>query len=220
MPPRTPTRLSLAALTALAALAPAAPANDLERALGFYAGRPRVERPQAGWQGPPGRLPDLRAATCGECHSEIYEEWRVSTHARAWTDRQLQAEMEKSGNRWLCANCHTPLLNQMDSWAIGLEGDDVERPLYVHNPAFDGDFRDEGITCAACHVRDGAVEGPTGILTEAHPTRKAERFADETICLTCHQAVRSYPGKDFICIFETGQEWRNGPPARPVTCSR
>ena len=92
---------------------------------------------------PAQELPDLRAATCGACHGEIYQEWRVSTHAQAWTDRQLQAEMEKSGNRWLCANCHTPLLNQMESWAVGLEEDDVERPLYVDNPAFDGGFRDD-----------------------------------------------------------------------------
>ncbi len=183
--------------------------RSLDRALAFYETRPRVERPQAGWQRTPEGLTDLRAATCGECHSEIYEEWRVSTHGLAWTDRQLQAEMAKSGNRWLCDNCHTPLLNQMESWVVGLTDGDVEKPRYSTNPVFDEAFRDEGITCAACHVRDGAVEGPTGIETVAHPTRKAERFGDEAVCLTCHQAVRSYPGKDFICIFETGAEWRD-----------
>jgi hypothetical protein len=119
--------------------------------------------------------------------------------------------MEKSGNRWLCNNCHTPLLKQMQSWAVELVDGDVERPLYVNNPTFDAAFRDEGITCAACHVRNGAVEGPTGIQTVAHTTRKHDRFADQTICLTCHQAVRSYPGKDFICIFETGAEWLESP---------
>ena len=209
-------RLSAVMLTGLAAAGTALPAyaDGLARALAFYETRPRVERPKAGWQGLPGELPDLRAATCGECHTEIYDEWRVSTHALAWTDRQLQAEMKKSGNRWLCSNCHSPLLNQMESWAVGLEEDDVERPLYVDNPAFDAAFREEGITCAACHVRDGAIEGPTGMSTEAHPTRKHQRFTDETICLSCHQAVRSYPGKDFICIFETGREWRDGPYGR------
>jgi len=185
--------------------------ENLERALAFYGARPRVERPQAGWQRLPDGLPDLRAATCGECHSAIYDEWLVSTHGQAWTDRQLQSEMTKSGNRWLCNNCHTPLLNQMELWAVELSDGDVEKPLYVENPLFDSAFRDEGITCAACHVRDGAVEGPTGIQTEAHATRKTDRFADEAICLTCHQAVRSYPGKDFICIFETGAEWRESP---------
>jgi hypothetical protein len=188
--------------------------DGLKRALAFYETRPRVERPQAGWQETPTGLADLRAATCGECHAEIFAEWRVSTHAQAWTDRQLQAEMAKSDNRWLCNNCHTPLLEQMETWAVGLVDGDVERPRRVPNPAFDAAFRDEGITCAACHVRDGAVEGPSGIQTDAHPTRKAERFGDERICLTCHQAVRRYAGKDFICIFETGAEWRESPYGR------
>ncbi len=192
-------------------LSGSSPPQELEEARRFYSGRPRVERPQAGWQAVPRGLTDLRATSCAGCHTAIYEEWRVSTHAQAWTDRQFQAELAKSGNRWLCANCHTPLLNQMESWAIGLVEDDVERPLYTPNPDFEADFRAEGITCAACHVRDGTVEGPTGVSTPAHPTRQSSRFTDESICLTCHQAVRSYPGKDFICIFETGQEWREGP---------
>ena len=188
----------------------------LETSIAFYEDRPREERPQAWWQEVPAGLEDIRAASCGECHPDIYEEWRVSTHGQAWTDRQFQAEIAKSENRWLCRNCHTPLMNQMPLWAVGLEEGDVERPVYVENAAFDPELRDEGITCASCHVRDGTIEGPTGIVTDAHPTRRAERFSDETICLTCHQAVRRYPGKDFICVFETGSEWRQGPySARP-----
>jgi hypothetical protein len=186
----------------------------LELANGFYAGRPREERPQAGWQTVPEGLSSLSAGSCGECHTEIYQEWRVSTHAQAWTDRQFQSEIAKSGNRWLCRNCHTPLLNQMPVWAVGLEAGDVELPVYVDNPDVDLELRAEGITCAGCHVRDGFIEGPTGVRTAAHPTRLAERFSDETICLSCHQAVRSYPGKDFVCVFETGEEWREGPYSR------
>jgi hypothetical protein len=192
-------------------VAAAAPPDPLELAQAFYSTRPRVERPQGGWQETPKGLVDLKASSCGECHPEIYQEWRVSTHAQAWTDRQFQAERAKSGNRWLCNNCHTPLLNQMELWAVGIDQDDVEKPTYVENPSFEPALREEGINCASCHVRGGFVEGPSGIQTEAHPTRKATRFTDEAICLECHQAVRSYPGKDFVCVFETGQEWREGP---------
>ncbi len=186
-------------------------AENLEEARLFYASRAREERPQVDWQEVPRGLSDLRAASCGSCHPAIYDEWRLSTHAQAWTDRQFQAEFTKSGNRWLCNNCHTPLLNQMESWAIGLIDDDVERPIYTANQAFDAAFRAEGITCAACHVREGFVEGPTGVGDSAHLTRKSARFLNESICLTCHQAARSFAGKDFICVFETGREWREGP---------
>ena len=184
---------------------------ELIRAQNFYAERFREEQPQAGWQNLPAGLSDLRASTCGRCHQEIYKEWQVSTHAQAWSDTQFQSEITKSENRWLCNNCHTPLLNQMEAWVVGLEDNDVEKPVYTANTEFEPEFRGEGITCAACHVRDSFVEGPTGVTTEAHPTRRSERFTSASICLSCHQAVRSYPGKDFICVFETGDEWREGP---------
>ena len=207
----------LSTLTLLLLEAVAAPPSlpdNLESASRFYDTRPRVERPQAGWQETPEGLADLRASSCAECHPAIYEEWRVSTHGQAWTDRQFQGEMSKSGNRWLCSNCHTPLMNQMEAWAVDLVDGDVERPTYVDNPAFDAVLREEGITCSACHVRDGVIEGPTGLETPSHPVRKADRFNTEEICLACHQAVQSYPGKDFICVFETGEEWRASPHRR------
>ena len=47
--------------------------------------------------GVPAGLPDLRASTCGECHRDIYAEWQISTHARAYLDDpQFQAELHKS----------------------------------------------------------------------------------------------------------------------------
>ena len=192
-------------------VSPPSPPDNLEQARRFYATRPRVERPQAGWQEIPEDVADLRASSCRDCHPDIYEEWRVSAHGQAWTDRQFQSELTKSDNRWLCNNCHTPLMNQMEAWPVEVIDGDVERPRYVDNPAFDAELREEGITCAACHVRDGVIEGPIELETPIHPVRKADRFTTAAICLPCHQAVRSYPGKDFICVFETGQEWRAGP---------
>ena len=62
------------------------------------------------YQAVPKGLASLRAADCGVCHQEIYQEWQVSTHAHALSDRQFQAEMHKSpAVSWLCLNCHTPL---------------------------------------------------------------------------------------------------------------
>lgn len=180
----------------------------------FYRTRIPAERAQAGWQDPPAGLPDLRASTCGECHTEIYAEWQRSTHGQAWTDAQFVKERAKSGNRWMCAGCHTPLLNQMAQWPVSLIDGDVERPRYVKNPTFEQAFQDEGITCAACHARGGVIEGPTGIKTDAHPTRKAERFLNETLCTQCHQAIQEYPGKTFTCTFNTGKEWAAGPYGR------
>ena len=185
----------------------------------FAATRPPYERPLGdGSEGVPG-LPDLSAKTCAGCHVETHAEWTTSVHAVAWIDRQFQEEIKKSGNRWLCLNCHTPLQAQQEQLAVGLEDGDVERPVLVRNPAFDPSLRDEGITCAACHVRDGVVVGPGRTATEGaagvqppHPVRAdPETFTTGRLCERCHQARATYPGKDFVCVFDTGEEWRAGP---------
>lgn len=192
---------------------------DLKRAQDFLATRPVYETPLGvGLEAPEGLL--LSAQSCGACHTAIYEQWKVSTHAQAWTDPQYQAEISKSGNRWLCLNCHTPLMVQQDRWPVGLQHQDVELPVLVDNPAFDPALRDEGITCVSCHLRDGVLHGP-GLSDSVapHPVQADPGFTDDTLCLRCHQAVATYPGKGFVCTFDTGEEWKAGPyPAEGKGC--
>lgn len=185
---------------------------ELERTQAFLATRPREERPLhvSGFERVPG-LPDLSAETCGACHPAIKAQWETSIHRHAWIDPQYQAEIDKSGNRWLCLNCHTPLLAQMDRWPVGLLDDDVERPQLIDNPRFDAALRDQGITCASCHVRDGKIRGPGLGGEPPHPVEVDPTLRSGELCLQCHQASRTYPGKGFICTFQTGDEWRAGP---------
>jgi len=132
-------------------------------------------------------------------------------HAQAWSDLQFQAEFRKQpGVEWLCVNCHTPLVNQLDSVVVALRDGDVERPVRRVNRRFEPALRAEGITCAACHVRDGVVEGPYGNSGAPHAVRRSPRFRSADLCLRCHQAVQAYPGKNFICTFQTGDEWQEG----------
>jgi nitrate reductase cytochrome c-type subunit len=194
--------LALVVLPAFVACVKAAP--------DFYATRPPFERPREPVTVPRG-LQGLSARECGGCHVEIYREWQQSVHAQAWSEPQFQAELHKQpGVRWLCVNCHTPLRNQIDSLVVALADDDVERPTRRANPAFDAALQSEGITCAACHVRDGAVEGPFGDGSAPHAVRKNPEFRSPDMCLRCHQAVQAYPGKNFVCTFQTGDEWREG----------
>ena len=185
---------------------------DLRRSQEFLATRPIYETPLGvGLRAPEG-LSSLSAESCGACHPAIYAQWKVSTHAMAWQDPQYQAEIAKSGNRWLCLNCHTPLMVQQDRWPVGLQHDDVEFPVLVDNPAFDPALRNEGITCVACHLRDGVLHGPG--LSDSSPPHAVvadPAFTDDSLCLRCHQAVAVYPGKTFVCTFDTGQEWSSGP---------
>lgn len=192
-----------------------APAT-VEEARAFYAGQPVYRRPVP-HQEPPTGLPDLRAETCGACHAEIYAEWRISTHARAWEDDpQFQAELHKSRKPdhdvgWMCVNCHTPLENQLPQLVARLDDGRLDRPVYVDNPHFDPQLQDDAITCATCHVRDGAVLGPYGDTNAPHATRKSDELKTESTCTVCHQASVHMPSVGLACAFETGEEWAEGP---------
>ena len=60
----------------------------------------------------PEGLTSLKAESCGQCHREIYDEWKTSIHAHAYVDPFFQAYWKKDKNIWVCLNCHTPLENQ------------------------------------------------------------------------------------------------------------
>ena len=50
----------------------------------------------------PEGLSSLSAEQCGACHQEHYKEWKISTHAQAWTDLQFQAELKKESSPFMC----------------------------------------------------------------------------------------------------------------------
>jgi hypothetical protein len=179
------------------------------------------------WENPlpyqevPRGLTSVRAADCGVCHQEIYQEWQASTHARALSDRQFQAEMQKSPSAaWLCLNCHTPLENQLARIAIGVRNHSTHQPILKKNPRYDAALAREGVTCAVCHVKDGLILGPYGDAGAPHPVRKAPELLAVDACASCHQATAAY-ADTLVCTFDTAEEWRRSPyAARGEVCSR
>ena len=206
------------------AITDAAPSPQ-ERARAFYDSQPIYLRPVVDTPVPAG-LPDLRAATCGVCHTEIYAEWRISTHARAWMDdAQFQAELAKSRKGkdvgWMCVNCHTPVVAQLPRLVTGLVGGDLGRPVYVDNPAHDPTLQLEAITCATCHVRDGVIGGVYGDGEAPHPVRVDPGLRTVDVCTRCHQATATFPDQNLACVFDTGGELAAGPyGAEGYTCQR
>ena len=137
-------------------------------------------------QAVPDGVASLSAEACGVCHREIYDEWKTSIHAQAFVDPFFQAYWRKDKHIWVCLNCHTPLQNQQPEVITGLQGGRVNRPVSHPNPDFDPSLQREGVTCAACHVRDGVILGPFGDSVAPHPTRYDPRFRSTDICYTCH----------------------------------
>jgi nitrate/TMAO reductase-like tetraheme cytochrome c subunit len=158
----------------------------------------------------PEGLTSLSAAECGACHQQHYKEWKLSTHAHAWTDLQFQAELEKESSPFMCINCHIPLQNQQEFIIEGLEDGDIYKPVKKENPLFDKALQLEGINCASCHVRDKVIIGPTGTTKAPHKTKKDLKFLSEELCISCHNAVAVITPV-LACTFETGDEWKAGP---------
>lgn len=210
--------LFLVAACAWACSRGAAPPTLVE-ARAFARAQPRHLRPVPVSPVPAG-LADVRAESCGACHVEIYAEWRVSTHARAWLDdAQFQEELRKTtavpgrDASWICVNCHTPYEAQLPRLVARLEDGDKGRPVYVDNPNFDPALQREAITCATCHVVDGVVIGPFGDGAAPHPVRKSEALLGIETCTQCHQAEDWLEDVGVGCAFDTGGEFQRGPHA-------
>ncbi|MFQ5645587.1 MAG: multiheme c-type cytochrome [bacterium] len=182
------------------------------------------KRPPRDWEraldtGPvPKGLKTIRAEECGRCHTRIYREWKRSTHARAWQDFQFQEELKKNRGLFVCINCHTPLQRQQDYLVEGLQGNNYLKPIKRPNPDFDPVLKEESITCAVCHVRDGYVIGPYNTPDAPHATRKDPKALSEELCFRCHN-VYDELSPQLICVFRTGDEWLAGPySGKGITC--
>lgn len=123
------------------------------------------------------RLEDWKAHACADCHTDVFEEWAGSLHALAWVSEPYRAELEGKSKPQGCHGCHIP--------ARLLETDLSQKP-----PARETEL-DHGVDCIACHqTADGTVHGPWGAMTDAHPSRRDDRFigkGSDALCATCHR---------------------------------
>jgi hypothetical protein len=141
------------------------------------------------YQKVPAGLVSLKAESCGQCHQEIYAEWKTSIHAHAYEDPFFQAYWKKDKNIWVCLNCHTPLENQQPTLIGEIPRGRVERAEQKPNPNFDPEYRTESVTCAVCHVRDGVILGPFEDSVAPHPTQYDPKFRSTQMCERCHNVV-------------------------------
>ncbi len=136
---------------------------------------------------PPEGLESLNAASCGECHSQIYREWSASMHAKAWTDPYYQVDLIFDGNQQICLNCHIPLQNQQENLVLGFSDRERFKPILEKNHDFDRELQQEGVTCVVCHLRDGVITGPYADAEAPHPTRFDPQMIDGIgVCRQCH----------------------------------
>jgi hypothetical protein len=147
-----------------------------------------AKRPLTGVVPPPGF--SLESSSCTRCHGREAHAVRDSGHAQSWSSPIFQRGWARTPIAW-CVNCHAPL------------------PEVA--------LRDEGINCAVCHVREGAVltaHEPSPAARRAHPTVRDERLASSELCAGCHQFNFPKVGHEGVLssrhpMQNTFAEWRS-----------
>ena len=132
----------------------------------------------------PQPLAGLGARECAACHPAFYEEWRTTIHSQAWTEPYFQSDWKFDNSQQICRNCHTPLDRQQPHVILGFRDKEKWDPITEPNPDFDRDLQHEGVTCAACHVRDGRIVGVLGIQDAPHPVQQLDD--PNEVCVRCH----------------------------------
>lgn len=166
-------------------------------------------------QGPlPAGLANPSAQGCAACHPVAAAQWAASGHARPPGPALREAAVGLPA----CLACHLPLTEQQPE-LFTYDAGRADRPVGRPNPAFAATLRIEGVTCGACHVRDGAIAVATDVAAAKqapHPLVYAEALATSEACAACHQL--SWPGAPEP-LYDTFGEWkRSGFAAIGVTC--
>lgn len=164
----------------------------------------------------PSGLANLSAQSCNACHWSAHDQWADTPHASAWHASSYQAALQRAGNTTACSQCHLPLTNQHAQIATSYIDEDLSRPVFVDNPAWDPTLMAEGVGCAACHVRGNTILGVREAPGAPHPVTPSAELTSSTMCATCHQL--SWPGGDRP-FYDTYGEWERSAYAKAgVSC--
>jgi hypothetical protein len=172
---------------------------------------------------------------CGNCHAEIYAEWRASGHSRSVTGRHFRGLYEgtdwegRPGVGWglltqhpdgagVCSSCHAPTVPEDDPALL-----DLRSATGVHA---------RGVHCDYCHKVAGLAGGEVGLahgrfnLRLLRPARGqlffgplddvdrgedaySALYRDSRYCASCHEGVVF-----GVHVYSTYSEWLRSPARR------
>ena len=81
--------------------------------------------------------------SCSECHSEIYEEYQSSFHAKGYFNDALHRDIANrvSQTKYTCAYCHMPMADNLKSLVTGQARPNPQNPTHT-----------DAISCYFCHT--------------------------------------------------------------------
>ena len=176
----------------------------------------------------PPRRHSLSAEDCARCHTDEAADWAASRHRVAFTNAVFTASWRAWPNGW-CLSCHLPLASAQ-ALVTGTGAPAV--PGAFHAAALSETPTDglvaEGVSCAVCHLRDGAVvtASTPSLLSKAfHRVEQDPTLGESAFCGQCHAFPfqRHTPAWPFSLGDEPAQdtlaEWqRSAAAAEGLTC--
>lgn len=120
---------------------------------------------------------------CAKCHREIYNEHKLSRHARAWSSDFFHSKVKETGENCL-VGCHAPV-------AVV----DQDHMVIVSQPRTK--YKHEGVGCYSCHAnahtQKPTMHGPfKNTRSDYHQTRYDAKFKHTNACIPCHQYLDVY----------------------------
>ena len=111
----------------------------------------------------------MSAQACEACHPAEHAEWSASRHGHAFSNPIFQREYSAHPDEW-CVHCHAPLTTQLEEIRAGA-----------------GPLAAEGVSCIACHVREGRILAARARPGSPHRTDVRADFGGPQFCAGCHQ---------------------------------
>jgi hypothetical protein len=157
----------------------------------------------------------LTPQNCGACHPVQYQDWQTSLHAQSMGPGvvgQLVDMLDNNPEEALfCQTCHAPLTEQLPKVQPTGSGGGI-----VDNPHYQTALREQGLVCAACHVRQHERFGPPKqpdappsppVVPHGGVTRTAA-FERSEFCMACHQFEEDGFALNGKLLENTYQEWQ------------
>lgn len=194
------------------------PAPEIEKFLDAHWARPIAPQGK-----PPARFTSIEAAldpdSCGSCHVAQFKDWKESLHSRAMgpgiLGQLVNMSPDATNEHQDCIRCHAPLKEQADSLvaALAREQGPGSRPAKDSGLA----LHEQGLVCAACHVRgyqrygpprkDGSVPDSAAQLPHNGWVSTAA-FEDSRFCASCHQFPKDGFALNGKLLENTYEEWK------------
>lgn len=164
----------------------------------------------------------LAPGSCASCHPAQFQDWNSSLHSRAMgpgiLGQLLDMPVHARNEHQNCLRCHAPLAEQADSLVAALKKNRL--PLSQEKS-----LHEQGLVCAACHVRAFAWYGParrdgssmqgSADSTAPHGGWIANRaFESSKFCAACHQFRDGEFALNGKLLENTYREWEQSRYAR------